>query len=325
MISFVYITCRKNPILEWFVDSLYNQILEDNFDLKLIQIVIVDFELQYDNSRKEYIKNIINNRFDFIHVPPKPTPYQGLHRLTSQNYFCASNARNTGIIYSEHPYLVFVDDLSVLGDNSFKEIVKCAKEQIVVGFAYKKVYDLSVENGKIITKTECVSGTDHRINLSNSTFHQISGCQLYGYSASPKSVLFRVNGYDELCASMGGEDYNYGMRIEKLQIKIYYNKNVMFYESEGPQYKDNIFIRRDPKLSKELYTNLLRKYNVEKRYVECNVYDLSHFFLDLLTRQNYWYSEGNNYILEELCKKKKFQTNFDKDMKSIDGLYLKDL
>ena len=43
MISFVYITCRKDPKLEWFLDSLYNQALAINFDLKLIQIICQDY------------------------------------------------------------------------------------------------------------------------------------------------------------------------------------------------------------------------------------------------------------------------------------------
>ena len=64
MITFIYSTCRKTPMLEWFVDSLYNQANEIVFDLSKIQIVIVDFELQ--SRDQDEIKRIINNRFDFV-------------------------------------------------------------------------------------------------------------------------------------------------------------------------------------------------------------------------------------------------------------------
>ena len=90
MLSFIYITCRKDPKIEWFIDSLYNQIMEENFDLSKIQIVIVDYELQYDESRRELIKNIIDGRFEYVHVEPKPSLIQGKHKVTSVNYFAAS-------------------------------------------------------------------------------------------------------------------------------------------------------------------------------------------------------------------------------------------
>jgi hypothetical protein len=262
MISFVYITCRKDPKLEWFINALYNQIVENNFDITKIQIVIVDYELQYDkdNSRRDMIKNILNDRFDFIHIPPKPSNIQGIYKVTKINYHACSIPRNTGICYVKYDYVVFVDDLSIFEEGSFAEIVKCCTLKIVVAFAYKKVYELSVVDGKIVSKTEHPGGIDSRWN-GGDRFRQIGGSQMYGYSASPLSVILQVNGYDEICNTMGGEDYQYGMRVEKLNIPIYYNRNVVFYESEELADQGNIFIRRDPLISEELYLFLMNKYN----------------------------------------------------------------
>ena len=56
--------------------------------------------------------------------------------------------------------------------------------------------------------------------------------------------------------------------------------------------------------------------------------DLSHLLLDLLTRDKYW-AEGNDYNLKELREKiqngEEFNTNFDINMKLIDGICVKDL
>jgi hypothetical protein len=323
MISFIYTTCRKNPKFDWFIDSLYNQVVEEKFDCSNIEIVMVDFELQYDESRKEVMKQIVNNRFKFTHVEPMPSPWQGKYRLTSRDCFSASLARNTGICYVSNSYLCFVDDLSVLEPGSFKHIIEYANQNIVVAFGYKKVWDLDVENGKIIHKRETPAGIDSRWNQGED-YRKIGGSQLFGYSASPLSVLLSVNGYDEICNSIGGEDYHYGMRIEKLNIPIFYSKKVVFNESENLADQGNVFLRRDPLLETNHYNSLLEKYGVNHRWVPNARTDISHFVLDLLTRNKSW-AEGNNYTLTDLRQTVQFNKNFDKDTKTLDGVFLRDL
>jgi glycosyltransferase involved in cell wall biosynthesis len=323
MLSFVYTTCRKNPKFEWFVDSLYNQVIEEKFDITSIEIVMVDFELQYDETRRETMKQIVNNRFQFTHVEPMPSPWQGKHRLTSRDCFSASLARNTGICYVSGSYVFFIDDLSVLEPGSFKHMVDYAKENIVVAFAYKKVWDLTVDKGSITNKRETEAGTDSRWN-QGPEFRRIGGSQLFGYSGSPLSVLVSVNGYDEICNSIGGEDYHYGMRIEKLNIPIFYSRSVIFYESEDLSDQGNVFLRRDPLLEPGHYSQLMQIYNVTRRWVPNARTDISHFVLDLLTRNKSW-TEGNVYSLVDLRKTKQFVSTFHPDLKTLDGVYLRDL
>lgn len=323
MLSFVYTSCRKNPKFEWFVDALYNQVIEENFDTSLIEIVMVDFELQYDETRKETMQQIVNNRFKFTHVEPMPSPWQGKYRLSSRDCFSASLARNTGVCYTSYSYIFFIDDLCVLGPGSFKHMVDYAKQNIVVAFSYKKVWELEVNNGNITNKRETPGGTDFRIN-QHGDFVKIGGSQLYGYSGSPLSVLLSVNGYDEICNSVAGEDYHYGMRIEKLSIPIYYSKKVIFYESEDLADQGNVFLRRDPFLTESQYKELMQRYKIIVRMVPNGRTDISHLILDMLTRNKAW-SEGNNYSLTELRKTKKFNTDFDKDLKTLDGVYIRDL
>jgi hypothetical protein len=327
MISFVYITCRNNPKFEWFIDSLYNQVIEEQFEPSKIQIVLVDFELQYDETRKDKFKSIINNRFEFIHIEPKPSPVQGKYKITSKNYFNAGSARNTGICYVKHGYVAFIDDLTVLEKGSFKYIVEYATKNMVVGFSYKKVLELDVKDGIIQTKQEHPGGIDSRWNQGNDIW-RIGGSQLYGYSASPLQVILSVNGYDEICNTMGGEDYQYGMRLEKTGTPIYYSKYVVFYESEEFADQGNVFIRRDPLLSNNDYNVLMKKYNVLNRWVPDGITNLSHFILDLLTRNKSW-AEGNDYNLTDLRNKilagGEFNKIFDPNIKTLEGLFLRDL
>lgn len=324
-ISFIYSTMRTDPKFEWFIDSLYNQANEINFDIKNIQIIIVDYELQYNDARINMFKNIINNRFEYIHVPPKPCSYQGLHKLTKQNYFCASIARNTGVVYTKFSYLAFIDDLSVMGNHSFKHIVNCAKQNIVCAFAYRKVYDLIVENGYIYNRRETEDGMDHREKQmfeNQNDIKKISGYQLYGYAASPLEIILKVNGYDEICNSIGYEDFHYGVRCEKL-CPIYYCNKVLFFEMYDT---DCNFIRRNPILDACHYEKLLKKYNITRRVVPDGTTDLSNLILDLSTRDKY-ISVGNNYNLENIRITKDYSWNFldDKTTTSIDGISLYDL
>lgn len=327
MISFVYTTCRKNPKFEWFVDSLYNQAVEESFDLSKIELILVDFELQYDESRREMMSQIVNNRIKFTHVEPMPSPWQGKHRLSSRDCFSASLARNTGVCYVSNNYVFFIDDLSVLEPGSFKHMVEYATNRIVVAFGYKKVWDLQVENGVITNKREHEGGIDYRLRQGDS-FRQIGGSQLYGYSGSPLSVLLSVNGYDEICNSVAGEDYHYGMRIDKLGIPIFYTSKVLFYESEDLADQGNVFLRRDPLLSEQQYSDLMKRYNIVKRWTVGARTDVSHLILDMLTRNKSW-SEGNVYTLKELRKVIQsggtFQTEFSNDIKTLDGVFLRDI
>ena len=328
MLSFIYITCRKDPKIEWFIDSLYNQVMDEGFDLSKIQIVIVDYELQYDESRRELFNQIIRGRFEYVHVEPKPSLIQGKHKVTSVNYFAASIPRNTGICYAKYNYLLFIDDLGVLYPNSFKYMLEYAYKNMVVGFSYKKVYDLSVDNGMITKCREHDGGIDSRIKYFDKDLNKISGTSLFGYSASPLESILKVNGYDEIHSTLGGEDYNYGIRLEKTGTPIYYSKKVLFYESEDFADQGNVFIRRDPLLSDENYKNIMKKYNIVKRWDPNGRKDLSHLLLDLLTRDKYW-AEGNDYNLKELREKiqngEEFNTIFDINMKLIDGICVKDL
>jgi hypothetical protein len=328
MITFIYSTCRKSPMFEWFVDSLYMQATDNMFDLSKIQIVLVDFELQHDSSRIDTFKAMVNNRFDFVHVEPKPSTYQGKYRKTTRDFFAAGSARNTGVCYAKHNYVAFIDDLSILANNSFETLIECANRNIVVGFAYKKTLNLHVKDGNFTAYSKFVE-EDHRLYLEPiEEYRQIQGNQLYGYNACPLEAVLKINGYDEICNSMGQEDCHFGSRLAKAGYEIYYARNVLFYESEERGHSDNIFIKREIGIDESVYRQLMADYGINTRYYDGNSFCTVHFTLDLLTKDTFW-THGNDYDLsklrETILNGGSFPSEFPDDAKTIDGFFLKDI
>ena len=108
-LTIVYTTARHEPRIEWFLDSLYRQ--PDGPSCKVI--VVDPFRKPAENASVRVVN-------------PKPTVWQGPYRLTKQDWWAASNARNTGICLCDTDWVGFVDDRSVLIE-TWLEAVKAAK------------------------------------------------------------------------------------------------------------------------------------------------------------------------------------------------------
>lgn len=307
-ITFVYVTCREYPHIEWFIDSLYNQYndIKNKNELR-IQIVIVDYKLQYGDNygseRRENVKNIIQDKFEYIHVVPLPDAGQGLHKLVKINMFSASLARNTGLCYAKYSYICFIDDLSCMDLGALNGIIECANKKIYVGFFYIKAFDLVIENGKIKSHGYCNIDTRKNIYPAN-TLSQSCGEHLYGYGAGPLDGMLQVNGYDQITDGIGMEDVHYGYRIQKIGNKIFYHSGIIFYESEDNADNGSEFKRYDPLLTKEIYFKQLSRFGCQSsgRWDPKGRFDCSHLLLDLLKR-NKFISEGNQYVISDLRDK----------------------
>lgn len=248
MFTIAYMTNRKNPRIRWFFDSL-NRELEDNYsDVKL---VVVDFYAQ--RSRDWGTTNVKNRQAafkkqahcDFLHVPPKPTVWQGPHRRAGRDWFAASNARNTALCYAEGEYLVCVDDLSVLLPGWLDWLKYAMERRWVACGAYKKMLNLDVRQGNVFSCTEHEQGVDTRLgHYDNSMPTRVTGNAAFGCSfAAPIEALLEVNGWDEDNDSMSGEDYCCGIMLEKQGYLLYYLPGMMTYESEEAHAEDKPFLR----------------------------------------------------------------------------------
>jgi len=210
-LTITYLTNRRNCMVEWFVDSCQREISEYGLGLN-IRTVMVDF---FAKERPR------NNWFSF-HVPPKPTVWQGEHKLTKIDYFAPSNARNTALCLAPDGWLLVVDDLSVLMPGYLKAVREGMDRGYGVCGAYKKVSNLYVSKGKVVHCEERPSGVDTRWSLGRyNESVWIGGGQMFGCSLClPVESLLEVNGWDEDCDSMGSEDYITGIMLERAGQKL---------------------------------------------------------------------------------------------------------
>lgn len=237
-----YMTNRKDCRIEWLFDSLHRE-LAGNYEN--IKIVIVDFWCDGSFERMSHIMRNAPANAKVVHVPVKPNVWQGKHRLTKENYFAASNARNTAICLAEDGWIAFVDDLSVLLPGWLEAVRRGMAENYIVLGAYKKVKDLVVDHGNVASFTPFPPGVDSRLNgLDLAKAHHVDGGWMFGCSvAGPVEAFLQINGFDEDCDSLGSEDYIAGIMLEKAGYKLMYDPRMMTYESEELHYLDKPFKR----------------------------------------------------------------------------------
>ncbi len=263
-VTVAYFTSRKNPHIEWFFSSLYRE-LGGNYEG--IRVVVVDFWAQAMDGRIQGISpnwteaDVMERRALFalasaalslagvtcLHVPPKPTVWAGPSRLTKENYFAAANARNTAICLAPDGWIVGVDDVSVLMPGWWKAVQAAIDGDYVVCGAYRKVKDLVVENGNVVSFTDFAAGHDHREAVAKGKITDTNGGWFYGCSfAAPVEALLQIGGFMEICDGMGFEDVPAGLMMKANGWELKYDPRMLSYESEEAHFLDKPMIRIDP-------------------------------------------------------------------------------
>lgn len=301
MISIIYCTNRIDPKFEWFVDSLANQTTED--ERKHIELIFIDtcndsrFDIN-EISRAELVRIAVDGRFKYKRSQPKPNVYQGKERKTKTEMFSPSNARNTGILISEGNYLVFADDVSVLMPGWWFAVKQAYEKNMIVCGSYQKHFEMVVDKGNLVSSRSHQGGIDSRWNGGNNGGPvPIQGSQLFGCSFGiPAIDIIAVNGFDEICDSIGGEDYQLGIRLNHAGKRIYYDRRMFTVESEELHNQPYLMLRDDRVLSPEAYMAKLSEFGVSKRHINGN-WDSSHMVLDLLYELRQTWTLGNNFNL----------------------------
>lgn len=243
---------REEPHIEWFLDSLRNQ---GGFSSDT-RIVVVD----YSGGSQKGIESLTGlaptipikdgEKFSsFINVVrPKPCVWQGPNRLTKDNWFDASNARNTALCLAPDGWIVYVDDLSVLLPGWLNAVKDAMDGNYIALGAYKKVKKLIVENGEVKSFEEFPQGIDSRWNYGSD--HEpvpANGGMMYGCSvAMPVEALLTINGWPEdLCAGLGSEDYCCGIALENAGYTFKYDRRMLTLESEEDHHNGPVFRKED--------------------------------------------------------------------------------
>jgi glycosyltransferase involved in cell wall biosynthesis len=293
-ISIIYATHRTEPRFEWLADSLALQLTADT-----PEVVIVDGLHSAERGRR--FAEAANERFALRHVIAKPNPVNGEHRLTEREYTATASARNTGVVHSSRPYLVFVDDLAVLMPGWWEEVRTAAETGAVVGGAYQKHSLMKVSRGVLTYSAADPSGIDHRWDLGDDSAHvAIVGGQLFGCTLCvSRDALLAVNGFDEVCNIIAGEDYHLGIRLERAGERILYSRRMLSIEAGDLHAAEPVIKRIDFEVSEDAYMSRLRELGVERRSVNGSL-DASHMVLDLLYGTDSNLSRGNYYELERL-------------------------
>lgn len=222
-LTIVYVTARHEPKLEWFLDSLDRETGKDYSNTK---IIIVDTLLW---SRKDI--TLYNGDKNLIMVEPKPTIWQGKHRITKTDWWAKCNAMNTGIALCDTEWIAFVDDRSVLSHGW----LQCVQDSMIHGYAvcgsYEKRANLKVENGEVLDGGELL-GLDIRTQRG---FPHRTADWYGGSGALPLEWCLRVNGFPEdVCDGLGFEDIAFGILLRNNHLEMRYDSRMRIIEDRTP-------------------------------------------------------------------------------------------
>lgn len=238
-VTLCFLTSRRDSKFQWWWDSLLPQIQPDDE----IHIVVVDF---YAKDQPLCADGAPPQIKSFRHVPPKPNVWQGEHRLTKENWFAAANARNTGLCLCTTDWLAYSDDLSVLTPTWLAAVRKAVNGNYIACGAYKKVRNLVVEKGQIVSFEEFPGGIDSRLKHAGDCI-SCGGDWMYGCSVcGPTEAFLAVNGWPEVFDGLSFEDVCMGICIGNTnKFSFRYDKSMLTLESEEDHYKEKPFIRSD--------------------------------------------------------------------------------
>ena len=302
--TIAYITHRPNCQFQWFVESLTRQTTAaQRADIQLVavdgclwtqsvyvdpighQSVLLAAPRHHRLDRRDDFERIVRGRFEFLHVPPKPCAFQGPFRQTTTDYFAAWNTRNTVFIVAKHPYIVCVDDLSVLAPTWFDQVAHAAEGEYLMCGMYKKVLKLAVSpNGEIMDYEEFAAGVDSRWGQGSDNgvvpFH---GRQMWGCSFGvPLQAALEVDGFDAAASSGGFEDFDFGWRVERAGWLVFLNRNALTLESEEGHH-DGTALPRVRRIVTR--ANLPKDYDTYKAPNEEEKYWSDHVMLNRLSNE----------------------------------------
>ena len=242
--SIVYVTNRKDPKIEWFIDTL---MLELGGDLSGIEVVAVAF---HEKEVREAVEKAGASSWVKVH-PPKPNVWQGSHKLTKQDWFAAANARNTGIALSRGHTIVFIDDLSAIMPGWWEWAKHACRNQCLCLGTYEKVRKLKVDSAGKVSFDEVPNGAGKDTRLPelpqpvDATIpYRTTGGWLYGSSfACPTEFLLTINGFDEECNGIGTEDYIAGLMLQHMEFPMYICPGMKTVEDDDLHYVEKPFPR----------------------------------------------------------------------------------
>jgi len=197
-----------------------------------------------------------SDRLTFGTTNPKPTLWQGKHRVTSEDWWSVASARNSGICLCETEYIAFLDDRCVLSPTWLLSIKAAMEHNYAVFGCYEKRIGMKVENGKIVEEGTVI-GMDHRIGVWEQ--QMIPGAAwaipcpaswAYGCTlALPLEWALQIGGFEEACDGMGAEDTVFGAMLHNNGFDMRFDCRMGVVQDRTPEESGPSMRREDKGVS----------------------------------------------------------------------------
>lgn len=250
-LTIAYITSREAPHFHWFMDSLSHE-MKTIKNQPQLEIIVVD---ALKEIRAEFKARLHPWWAQVRWVEPKPTIWQGKHRITKEDWWANSNARNTAFALCRTKWIAFLDDRCVLMPGWLDAIRRAMEGNYCVLGAYEKRVGMLVDNG-VICHGGIVTGMDDREkyclvqNWKGSV--EAPGAWLYGCSfALPLEWALSVGGFPEVADGLGMEDVLFGMLLQNNGYALRYDPNMKMIEDRTPEQLGTVMRREDKGVSPE--------------------------------------------------------------------------
>lgn len=206
-LSVGFLTGRVEPRLHWVLDALAAQAAPEDE----IQVVVVD---ALDHLRTNQVigdpeREVLARapKIEVLVTAVRPNIWQGRYRITKDEWWATAASRNTFLCLAEHDYIAFLDDCCRIGPRWLDTVRQGERERASV---------LTGSFRKHVPDGQPPPVRDHRLDLHPNGKHDCGGGWLYGCTfCLPLQWALDVNGFEEGCDSIAGEDYMFGLMLEQ--------------------------------------------------------------------------------------------------------------